>query len=313
MADVVGSQISVCLITYNHAAVIESTLASVLDQTLSDYEVIVSDDCSTDGTWEVICEAARRDSRVRAIRTPRNSGMSANANFAVAQATRPLIALLHHDDLYRRDLLEKWAGLINRHGDIGFVFNPYAAHNSSHVWAEAIPAGRVDGRWLMERYLLRRWGCAVRGTAMVRRSAWEAVGGLRERFSLLADIDLWMRLASRGAVGYVDEPLITVRHDRPDDYPDIYKGTSWSWRRQRILFDIHATNIGDYYQDAPIKRAWKLFVFRLCASIETAKWLAYGIIRRKRSMIETSVESETPYDQLWLRWFRRACQIAIRV
>ena len=47
----IGSKISVCLLTYNHVDVIGSTLESILDQTITDYEVIVSDDCSTDETW----------------------------------------------------------------------------------------------------------------------------------------------------------------------------------------------------------------------------------------------------------------------
>lgn len=108
---IIGENVSVCLLTYNHAEVIESTLRSILDQTITGYEVIVSDDCSTDGTWERILELAAGDARIKPVRTPHNMGMPGNANFAVAQSGRPYIALLHHDDLYRKDLLEKWAGV----------------------------------------------------------------------------------------------------------------------------------------------------------------------------------------------------------
>lgn len=47
-----------------------------------------------------------------------------NANFAVAQSGRLYIALLHHDDIYCKDLLEKWADVLDRHSDATFVFNP---------------------------------------------------------------------------------------------------------------------------------------------------------------------------------------------
>jgi len=130
MQEDLGRKISVCLLTYNHAYVIESTLRSALDQTLDGFEVVVSDDCSTDGTWEAVLRVAERDGRVRAIRTPRNLGMAGNANYAVGQCDRPYVALLHHDDLYREDLLEKWADVLERFPDVAFVFNPYAVHGS---------------------------------------------------------------------------------------------------------------------------------------------------------------------------------------
>jgi glycosyltransferase involved in cell wall biosynthesis len=57
-------------LTYNHVDVIGSTLDSILDQTITGYEVVVSDDCLTDGTWERILEMARGDERIRPIRTP---------------------------------------------------------------------------------------------------------------------------------------------------------------------------------------------------------------------------------------------------
>ncbi len=132
MINNIGAKISVCLLTYNHVDVIESSLRTILDQTITGYEVIVSDDCSTDGTWEQILALAATDARIKPVRTPHNMGMPGNANFAVAQSDRPYIALLHHDDLYRKDLLEKWAGVLDRHADAAFVFNPYGVFESDY-------------------------------------------------------------------------------------------------------------------------------------------------------------------------------------
>ncbi|MBC7489461.1 MAG: glycosyltransferase family 2 protein, partial [Glaciimonas sp.] len=224
-----AEKISVCLLTYNHVEIIESTLKTILDQTITGYEVIVSDDCSTDGSWELILKLAAADARIKPFRTPHNMSMPGNANFAVKQSARPYIALLHHDDLYRNDLLEKWAGVLDRHANAAFVFNSYAVYKNSFIYQEAMPGECIEGRWLLEEYLLPRWGCAVRGTAMIRRSTWEKVGGMREQFGLLSDVDLWMRLAMHWQVGYVAEPVITVRQQRPSDYPDEYKEIIWSW------------------------------------------------------------------------------------
>ena len=82
VAPDVGKKISVCLLTYNHVNLIDSTLRTILDQTITGYEVIVSDDCSRDGTWERILAFAASDARIKPIRPPRNMGMPGNANFA---------------------------------------------------------------------------------------------------------------------------------------------------------------------------------------------------------------------------------------
>lgn len=300
----VGEKISVCLLTFNHVGVIESTLQSILGQTITGYEIIVSDDCSTDGTWERIIEFAAKDARIKPVRTPHNMGMPGNANFAVARSDRPYIALLHHDDLYRKDLLEKWAGVLERYSDTAFVFNPYGVFKSDFIYEESMPDVRIDGKWLLERYLFARWGCLVRGTAMIRREAWDKVSGMREEFSLLADIDMWMRLAMRWAVGYVPEPVITVRQERPSYYPDIYIGKHWSWQRQRLLYEIHAVNRLEYLNLNTLLGRLQWWGFRLKLSFETAKWLVYAVVRKKPEMITSSRDSVTRYDLWPLRLFR---------
>lgn len=304
MISCAAEKISVFLLTYNHVGVIESTLKTILDQTITGYEVFVSDDCSTDGTWELLLELAEDDPRIKPIKTPRNLGMPGNANFAVSHSERPYIALLHHDDLYRRDLLEKWVNLAEQYQDIAFLFNEYGVYESNDRYSEAIPSGRVDGNWFLQNHLLPRWGCAVRGTAMIRRKAWEDVGGMREQFGLLADIDLWMRLSMRWDVGYVAEPIIMVRHQRPSYYPDDYKGNAWSWRRQRFLYEIHARNRLQYFRYVGPIGKLKWWGFRLKLSSETAKWLIYSVIRRKPEIIKNCDESETAYDLLPLRMLR---------
>lgn len=304
MNAAIGEKIAVCLLTYNHVDVVESTIRSILNQSVTGYEVIVSDDCSTDGTWERIQALAAEDGRIRPVRTPQNMGMAGNANHAVEQTDRPYVALLHHDDLYREDLLEKWAAVLERCWDAAFVFNPYGVFGSDFVYQETMPGECIGGEWLLNRYLLPRWGCVVRGTAMIRRSAWVQVGGMRERFGLLADVDLWMRLAMRWSVGYAPEPVITIRHQRPSYYPDIYKYEGWSWPRQRLLYEIHAANRLSYLNLRTPGGRLRWWWFRWRLSLETAKWLSYALLRNKRPMLESSHQSETSHDLWFLRLYR---------
>lgn len=304
MINKIGAKISVCLLTYNHVEVIESTLKTILNQTINGYEIIVSDDCSNDGTWEKILELAASYNQIKPFRTLKNIGMAGNANFAVAQSERPYIALLHHDDLVRNDLLEKWIFVIISHPEIKFVFNVYDDGDAEHTYGPKFEVEKIDGKYLLEHFLFKRWGCPVRGTAMIRRSTWEEIGGMREQFGMLADIDMWMRLSMLGPVGYVAEPIISVRHQRPENYPDDYKEINWSWRRQRLLYEIHAVNRLNYYNINTFSGRLEWWTFRFRLSFETAKWLIYAVVRNKKIMIRTCDGSRTPYDLWPLRLFR---------
>jgi GT2 family glycosyltransferase len=228
--------------------------------------------------------------------------MAGNANYAITQATRPYIALLHHDDICRVDLIEKWLRVISRHDDVGFVFNAYGVYNSDFIYQEDIKTETIQGYRFLEDYLLPRWGCPVRGTAMIRRSAWETIEGMKPQFGLLADIDLWMRLSMLGRVGYVNEPILTVRHERPDGYPVDY---TWSWERQIILYDIHAKNRINYLDLKTARGRIKWWVFRIRLSLDIAKWLTYSVVRSKPSMLSACTRTATPYalSLLWIyRW-----------
>jgi glycosyltransferase involved in cell wall biosynthesis len=294
-----GSRISVCLLTFNHAHTVEPTIRSILDQSISDYEIIVSDDCSTDGTWEKVAEIAASDPRVKLIRTPYNMGMPGNANYAVEQSQRPYIALLHHDDIYRNDLLKKWSGVLDRNPDVAFVFNPYAVYKSDHVHEDPMPGEDINGHWLLTRYLFGKWGSVVRGTAMIRKDAWQQIGGMRPRFDLLSDVDMWMRLAMRWNVGYVAEPVICMREEKPEYYPVMYQyAASWQWRRQGYLYEIHATNRLDYLKLNTVTGRLQWWKFRIRLGIETIKWLGYAVVRKKPRLIHSSEDGASPYD-LW--------------
>ena len=124
-------RVSVCLLVFNHAHRLDAVVGSILAQTLADFELVISDDCSTDGSWEAIQSFQARDPRIRAVRTPRNLGMAGNANFACAAARAPYIALLHHDDVVDPRLLERWLDVADRHPHTAFVFNDYYSYSNT--------------------------------------------------------------------------------------------------------------------------------------------------------------------------------------
>ena len=288
-----GDNISCCLLTFNHAHIIESTINSILEQTVKNFEFIVSDDCSTDGTWEKIINIAKNHKNIKVIRTPKNLKMAGNCNFAVAHTSRPYVAILHHDDLFKIDLLEQWASKLEKYPKAGFVFNAYETFDTKKI-SSTFSNDYLNGDWLLQKYLLRNFDCQIWGSTMIRKSSWTKVGGMQEKYGHLADIDLWMRLSKNYNVGYVAKPLISIRHSRPSYYPSEYTGEIW--KNKKIIYEIHADNILSYTSQKKYKKKLFWYRFLINLNLENFKWLIYALIKRKKNMINFSDEAASKYD-----------------
>jgi glycosyltransferase involved in cell wall biosynthesis len=205
--------VSVVLATFNRVNLLGDTLRMVLAQTLDDFELIVCDDGSTDGTPVVMAEWAARDPRILYVRQPRNLGLAGNVRRGIALAKAELVAVLYDGDVYDPRLLERWVAALGVCPEAAFVFNAYnqlgADGRIERTYREHL-ACCVPGRVLLERLYFRRWhfSSPVWGTVMFRKSKYLAAGGLDTRFSPIADVDLYMRLAETNCVAYVPEPLI---------------------------------------------------------------------------------------------------------
>lgn len=100
-------RLSVGLPIYNSDRFVAESIEALLGQTYDNFELIISDNASTDGTAEICHHYERQDSRIRYFRQPRNIGLAPNHNFVVEQARGELFKWAAGDDLYARDLLER--------------------------------------------------------------------------------------------------------------------------------------------------------------------------------------------------------------
>src|SRR5215831_11779077 len=98
-------RLSIGLAVYNGENFLAQSIEALLGQTYEDFELIISDNASTDGTAGICQRYAKQDSRIRYFRQPRNVGSAPNHNFTIHQARGELFKTASHDDLYARDLL----------------------------------------------------------------------------------------------------------------------------------------------------------------------------------------------------------------
>lgn len=106
-------RVSVLIPVFNRESLLEPCVESALRQTFGDIEVVVSDNASTDGTWDLCRMLARRDPRVRVFRNASNLGPVANWRACVTRARAPLVKLLFSDDTLMPTYLEKTAPLLD--------------------------------------------------------------------------------------------------------------------------------------------------------------------------------------------------------
>lgn len=200
--------VSVVIPLYNARDVIRDTIQSVLVQTWKDYEIVVTDDGSTDGSGEVVRAFGPA---LRYIRQE-NGGVARARNRGIAESTGTYIALLDHDDLWHPMKLEKQVTVLARQPEVGMVITDVA-----HIDREGRPMGIIGKGFNHSETFARLF---VRGyvptpsAALIRKSVLESVGGFDERFNSagLDDHELWTRIATHCEIANIPEPLTYHRN-----------------------------------------------------------------------------------------------------
>lgn len=120
MADLV----SVVMPLYNAEKTIAETIESVLDQTYTNWELNIVDDCSTDGSAEIVKKYEQKDSRIKYYRLEKNSGAAVARNTSMEKANGKYLAFLDSDDLWHKDKLEKQIQFMKEH-NVAYSFTEY--------------------------------------------------------------------------------------------------------------------------------------------------------------------------------------------
>lgn len=272
-------KVSCVLLSYNHVHTIEDTVKSVLKQKLKNFEFIISDDCSNDGTWEKLINIKKKNNNIILRKTKTNIGMAGNTNYAFSLCSRPYIALLHHDDLYPSNLLEEWAKMLDKYSEAAFVFNSYKNYETNKI-STFMPSEILDGDWLIRNRLFKTLYCVIRGTCMIRKSAFYSVGGMNEKFGYLADINLWIKLAKKYSVCFNNKVLITVKTNRPKYYCDDYNPHKNFWKRKNLLYDIYLENIKEFKNSSAIKNKLLWFRYLFNVNKDIFYWIIYHLYKK---------------------------------
>jgi glycosyltransferase involved in cell wall biosynthesis len=199
------SSVSVVIPTYNRRALVEEAIRSALDQTAGAAEVVVIDDGSTDGTAEALRSFA---GPIRVLHQP-NRGVASARNLGIREARGELIAFLDSDDLWDRRFLETTTGHLRRYPELALVSTAWKSLASGRRYPpvrQPVLQGDLYPR-LMSMRLVRT------STVLARKDVLLAAGGFDESLEMAEDLDLWLRLARRHAIAFLNDPLSGSRKD----------------------------------------------------------------------------------------------------
>jgi glycosyltransferase involved in cell wall biosynthesis len=199
---------------YNHARFLPDAIESVLAQTHRDLELIITDDCSTDTSWEVMSRYAAQDRRVRLVRHTRNGGLPKSRNDAIAESSGEFITFCDSDDVWEPRKLATQLELLSGHGDYNVTYCDTViiderGRSTGQRFSELYPLPRQPSGWLFDE-LVRRNFINVQ-SAMIRRSCLQTVPRFDEDLGVLEDWWFWVQLSPHHRFLYTSERLARYR------------------------------------------------------------------------------------------------------
>ncbi len=204
--------VSVIMPVYNGGEYLGEAIDSILAQTFEDFELIIVDDCSTDGSAEVIAGYAKWDSRIRALRHERNRGQGAAQSTGLAEASGDFITLMDADDVSPPQRLATQVEYLRVHLEIGAVGACCRAMN--HDLSETLFEFHVPRVHALIAFNLFFGASIVGATLMTRAEHLKAAGYAEERRHS-PDLDLSMRLLWHERIRFANLPkslLLYRRH-----------------------------------------------------------------------------------------------------
>jgi glycosyltransferase involved in cell wall biosynthesis len=189
---------------HNALPFLDQSIRSVLEQTLRDFEFVIFDDASTDGSVELLREWSLRDKRIRLHESKKRLGLSGSSNAVVALALAPIVARMDADDVAHPERLRRQWDVIEGRPDVSVIGTLCNGIDASGREV------RPRDRWRLVRRSV--YIPFPHGSAMFRRAVFDEVGGYDETSDGGEDQDLFSRMATHGRVLTLPDVLYSYRY-----------------------------------------------------------------------------------------------------
>jgi glycosyltransferase involved in cell wall biosynthesis len=235
--------VSVIIPTFNRLALLQETLESVRRQTFRDFEIIVVDDGSTDGTGEWL---KTRNDLIVVVQG--NSGIASSRNRGAAEAQGCWLAFLDHDDLWSPEKLEVQVDYVNRQPDVGMAVVRHERLGTKH-------GSTGKSLWICGDLFLKEFSESFIHTSsvMIRTDVFNEMKGFDPVYRFADEFDLWLKIARKYPVAYLDSTLVFIRfyeantsHNRVGVRTDTYNILMKHYDPEKIPRNVFLRTLSDH-------------------------------------------------------------------
>lgn len=193
---------------YNNEAVVGQAIDSILTQTFDDFEYLIVNDGSSDGSPAILDAYARRDPRIRVFHRP-NRGLIACLNFMISEARAPLIARMDGDDVSLPDRFAKQVAYFDQHPACGVLGTNTNELDDAGNITECTDFHPFDHAGIVAA--LRQGSPYCHSSVMMRRDVVLRAQGYRAAYHHCEDYDLWLRLSEQAEMANLPDRLQLYR------------------------------------------------------------------------------------------------------
>lgn len=200
--------ISVLMPVYNAEKYLKTSVESILNQTFGDFEFIVVDDGSTDGSWKILEDYKRKDKRIIALRNRYNLGTSKTLNRGLAVARGKYLVRMDADDWSYPDRLQRQYDYMEKHPEVGISGGTIEVcdKNLDTVYRRKYPLTNKDARKIIFCYSPFAHPATIWNTELMKRA-----GGYNENIPLSQDCELYFKIGKFAKFGNLKKTLLKLR------------------------------------------------------------------------------------------------------
>jgi glycosyltransferase involved in cell wall biosynthesis len=237
-------KVSVCIPTYNYGHFIGEAIESVLRQTFQDFEIIITDNASTDNTEAIVSKLSETDPRIRYERNPSNLGMVANWNRCLSLATGDYVKILCADDLLKDGCLDILSALLDRNPSAALASSArglITGGDCSEYLAFSDKEEAVEGPECIRRMLIKGNIIGEPSAVLFRRICGSR--GFDPAYQQLTDMEFWLHLLQHGGFVFSPEVLCLYRqHEGMETKKNIKSVRIYTEGRR--LFSVYGVSPG---------------------------------------------------------------------
>lgn len=218
--------VSIIMPAYNCEKYICEAVESVLTQTFVDWELIIIDDCSLDGTYHCMRELEKKDKRIRILKNKKNCGSAATRNYGVKQAKGKWIAFLDSDDLWRNDKLEKQFSILKKYPEAKFLFtgSAFIEDDGTTIAHVLHVPEKITRKKLLKQNVISCSSVVIQ-KELVLRFPMPEEKGIHEDFAT------WLMILDEIPQAYsIDEPLLIYRKAKSSKSGKKDKSAHMNWQ-----------------------------------------------------------------------------------